>query len=184
MRARTPALMDDAGRHALYDRDWTIFVQPERDEATIELGQTFENIASIADMSAGGAQITPLIAAHYGVTPYLGDFGNVYGYRFQGTLQETVPQLPVVDLYVCSETLEHLDDPDDDLRLIRKHCRNLLLTTPVCEHDVHTELTEQTEFHGHLWVWKREDVEEMLVDAGFEVIEFRQVLMFGLWKAR
>lgn len=168
---------DDGLRGYYQGVDWSKFVQQERDDATVRMGTTFKDITSIADMSAGGSSITPMIASHYGVIPYLGDLGAQYSYQFTGTLQETVPRLPVVDLYVCSETLEHLRDPDTDLRLIRKHCKNLLLTTPVWEEP---ELVS----HGHLWTWRREDVEYMLEQADFEPEEFLEVSIFGLWKCK
>ena len=173
-RAR-PMLTDDE-MHTLYDRDWGPFAQPERDAATVELGKTLEGISSIADMSCGGAGVTPELGRYFGVIPTLGDFGNVYGYPYVGTLQETVPQLGVVDLFVCTETVEHLDDPDADLKLIREHCRNLLLTTPIWEEP-------EVVSHGHLWTWRRSDVEEMLADAGFTPTAFVEVSIFGLWTA-
>ena len=154
--------------------NWSVFVQEERDSATIELGRSLENVESIADMSAGGSRITPMIASHYGVIPHLGDYGDAYGYQYRGTLQETVPLIPVVDLFVCSETIEHLTDPDADLRLIRGKARTLLLTTPIWEEPHMVS-------HGHLWTWRREDVEKMLADVGFAPIRFVEISIFGLW---
>jgi len=159
--------------------DWSLFVQQERDDLTLAVGKTFSvnEIASVGDMSAGGSHITPLIAQHYSCEPVLGDLGNQYGYAHVGTLQETLPPQGVFDLYVCSETLEHLRDPDTDLALIREHCRYLLLTTPIMEKP---ELVS----HGHLWTWEKEDIEEMLVAAGFTPLEFHPVSLFGIWKCR
>jgi len=154
--------------------DWSVFVQAERDEGTIELGTSLENVESVADMSAGGSRITPMIASHYGVIPYLGDYGDAYGYQFQGTLQQTVPALPPVDLFVCSETIEHLTNPDADLALIRDKARTLLLTTPIWEEPHMVS-------HGHLWTWRREDVEKMLADVGFTPLRFVEISIFGLW---
>lgn len=171
---------DDEGLRAYYQmNDWSGFVQQERDDATIAVGRTFpaDEIHSVGDMSAGGSHITPTIAEYYGVTPTLGDLGNQYGYGHVGTLAETLPRQPVFDLYVCSETLEHLRDPDENLGFIRQRCRYLLLTTPIMEKP---ELVS----HGHLWTWEQEDVEEMLTGAGFEVLEFKPVVIFGVWKCR
>ena len=85
-------MLSDADMHTLYDRDWGPFAQPERDAATVELGKTLDQgIGSIADMSCGGAGVTPELGRYYGVVPILGDFGNVYGYQYVGTFQETVP---------------------------------------------------------------------------------------------
>lgn len=164
-------------RNYYQTNDWSAFAQQERDDATIRMGRTFPEIgiATVGDMSAGGSRITPAIAAHYGIAPTLGDLGRHYGYPNVGTLQETLPLQEVFDLYVCSETLEHLLDPDTDLALIRKHAKYLLLTTPTME-------TPELVSHGHLWCWEREDVEKMLVDAGFTPFEFEQISLFGIWK--
>lgn len=159
----------------LYDlMNWPVFVQEERDVATIELGCSLKDVTSIADMSAGGARITPTIAAHHGVEPLLGDLGRIYNYPYQGTLDQTVPTLPDVDLYVCSETIEHLEDPDSDLALIREKCQRMLLTTPVWEEPPIVA-------HGHLWTWRQEDVEEMCAAVGFTPVEYVGVSLFGIW---
>ena len=157
--------------------DWSGFVQAERDSATMRIGTTFpkDEVHSVGDMSAGGSHITPYIAEHYGCVPALGDLGRQYGYANVGTLQETLPHQPVFDLYVCSETLEHLLDPDTDLALIREHCKYLLLTTPIME-------KPETVSHGHLWTWEQEDVEDMLRAADFVPFSFEPVVIFGIWK--
>ncbi len=121
-------------------------------------------VDSIADMSCGTGDIARKIAAYSGIEPLLGEFGG--GYDYQGTLQDTVPQLPVVDLFICTETVEHLDDPDADLALIREHTRMLLLSTPVDEDESGDGEPLAT---GHYWAWSREGVEDMLNTAGFEV---------------
>lgn len=177
---RTGEYGDDEGLRDYYQKnDWSSFVQSDRDEATIRIGKTFpeDEVKTVGDLSAGGARITPEIAEYYHCNPVLGDLGRHYGYRHVGLLQETLPLLGEFDLYVCSETLEHLRDPDADLALIREHCKYLLLTTPVDE-------TPEMVSHGHLWTWEREDVEKMLADAGFEPFEFEHVSVFGIWKCR
>lgn len=177
VRSRSARQYTPGELRELYDRDWGPFAQPERNDKTLELGMTLEGVTSIADMSCGGADITSRLGAHFGVAPLLGDFGNVYGYQYTGTIQETVPQLGDVDLFVCSETLEHLEDPDADLLLIRAHCKRLLLTTPIWE-----EPEEPS--HGHLWTWRQADVEEMLEAAGFTVDRFVAYSLWGMWTCR
>jgi hypothetical protein len=171
---------DQEGLRMFYQmNDWSCFVQQERDDATIRIGKTFpkEEIYTLGDMSAGGSHITPTLADYYGCPPTLGDLGQQYNYPNVGTLQETLPKQPVFDLYVCSETLEHLRDPDSDLALIRQHAKYLLLTTPIME-------KPHLVSHGHLWTWEQDDIEAMLHAAGFEVVDFEPVLIFGIWKAR
>jgi hypothetical protein len=159
--------------------DWSGFVQSDRDEATVRIGMTFpeDEVKSVGDMSAGGSHISSTIAEHYRCFAVLGDLGAQYGYTHVGTLQETLPKHDVFDLYVCSETIEHLREPDENLALIRQHCKYLLLTTPIME-------TPELVSHGHLWTWEREDVEDMLKTAGFTPTYFEQVSVFGIWKCR
>lgn len=177
MRYRTRPPLSAEELDDLYEgHDWSLFVQKERDEGTNELGISLphDEVASIADLSCGGANITPTIAAHYGVTPILGDFGKRYGYPMTGRIEETISTIEPVDLFVCSETLEHLEDPDAVLAQLHDKCKRLLVTTPVWE-EPHMVSA------GHLWTWRAADVEEMLVAAGFTVERFEPVSLFGLW---
>ena len=148
--------------------------------AALALGRGFPEVKSIADMSCGSSYIPFVLGQEYGVEPLLGDL--IPGYQYQGTLQETVPQLPLVDLFICTETIEHVEDPDADLRLIRVHARNLLLTTPLDEPPDYSE--------GHLWRWDREGVEEILAGADFKIQAYIELDMtmgwsphcrFGVW---
>jgi hypothetical protein len=162
--------------------NWGLFVQAERDTATVEMARRVprEEVRSIADLSAGGANITPQIANHFGVTPVLGDLGRQYGYEISGELSQTLPTIEPVDLYVCSETIEHLEDPDSDLALIRSKTRYLVLTTPIAE--------TWPVSHGHLWTWERPDVEAMIDASGFKTVDYEGVVLlddgryfFGVW---
>jgi len=74
---------------------------------------------------------------------------------------------PPVDLYVCSETLEHLDDPDGFLTALRPLTRHLLVTTP--EGETGTGNPE------HYWGWDSEAVGAMLAAAGFLDVVGHQV---------
>ena len=118
---------------------------------------------SIEDLSCGNAAIATGIARDSNVCQgtcfgmHLGDFAP--GYEYQGPLEETIDQIPKVDLFICSETLEHLDDPEMVLEKIRIKADRLLLSTPnmTCP-DANIE---------HYWAWDHEAVQEMLRDAGW-----------------
>lgn len=151
-----------------------------RVDATISLGRWIcDGAKSGADLSCGNGSILgalPLATKHFG------DFAP--GYDLCGPLEETIGKIPRVDLFVCSESLEHLDDPDAALAAIRPKAKVLLLSTPVdCWDDDNPE---------HYWAWSREDVERMLADAGFSpfvfmAVDFRQLGLpycFGIWGAR
>lgn len=121
---------------------------------TIGFASWFENVRSVADLSAGDATIINAIDAPI---KYIGDFAP--GYELTGSIQETIEKIPVVDLFICSETIEHMDDPDATLKLIRAKTRALILTTPIGEdNDGNPE---------HYWGWDTHDIRAMLVSAGF-----------------
>lgn len=136
-------------------------------------------VGSAADLSCGDATI--LNALNVG-TRYLGDFAP--GYPITGPIEDTIEQIPVVDLFVCCETIEHLDDPDRALKQIRAKTRALVLSTPV---DAFQDTNPE-----HYWAFSREGVEAMLTAAGFEVvvysaIDFRPAgaeYQFGVWYCR
>src|SRR5207253_9358794 len=63
----------------------------------------------------------------------LGDIAP--GYDHCGPIEETIDHLrwDKADLFILSETLEHLNDPDRVLRQIRNRTDMLKLSTPVVE---------------------------------------------------
>ena len=63
-------------------------------------------------------------------------------------------------MFICSETLEHVDNPDVVLSSIFKKAKHLLLTTP----DGETENKNQE----HYWGWDSEFIRDMMAEAGFE----------------
>ena len=131
-----------------------------------------------ADLSCGDGAILRALALD---ERHFGDFAP--GHAYTGPVEETIHQIPDVDLYVCTETLEHLDDPDLVLKAVRAKTRALVLSTPV---DAWDETNPE-----HYWAWSREDVEEMLSDAGFSVAVYVALDLrpskghycFGIWTA-
>lgn len=137
----------------------------------IAMGKGFGKVRSIADMSCGDATVARALAEYSGIEPILGDYAA--GYQYQGLLTQTVPKLSVVELFVCTNTIEHLDDPDNDLKLIREHCEKMLLSCPV------EEWNEPS--GGHYWAWDREAVEAMLEEAGFKVSAYTELDLTPFW---
>lgn len=139
-----------------------------RVHSTIALAPWFTDARSGADLSCGDGAILKGISDLLGFEKtYFGDF--VEGYQFHGPIEETIRSLPYVDMFILSETLEHLDDPDDVLRRIRKACKYLILTTPDGEWtDANPE---------HVWGWDTDEVRKILTNAGF-VPEVYQSLSF------
>jgi len=136
-----------------------------RVQMTIAFASWFDGINSVADLSAGDAAIINAIPA---ATKYIGDFAP--GYEFQGTIDETIDLIPKVDLFICSETIEHLDDPEATLLKIRAKTKAIIVTTPDSETD---DKNPQ-----HYWGWDSTGVQELLEATGFKPVIFN-ILKFN-----
>lgn len=113
--------------------------------------------ASVADLSCGDGAIAVQISNAVGGTTHLGDLAPAY--QYEGPIEETIWRIPHVDMFICSETIEHLDDPDSVLTAIRHKARMLILSTPDGEWDANNP--------EHVWGWDAEAVEGMLRIAGW-----------------
>lgn len=113
---------------------------------------------TVADLSCGNALIARRLEASHGARLVLGDFA--LGYEHTGPIEKTLDEVGLMDLFICSETIEHLDDPDAVLARIRQKTDRLLLSTPDGEED-------GTLNPEHVWGWDSEAVEKMLRAAGF-----------------
>ena len=136
----------------------------QRVHSTIALANWFYPISTVADLSCGDAYIIDRVGAS---TKYRGDFAP--GYELTGPIEETINKIPVVDLFILSETIEHIDDPDTLLKQIRGKAKHLILTTPLGEKDDQNP--------QHYWGWDKEDMRKMLENAGFN-LEIYQELEF------
>lgn len=117
-----------------------------------------QNTSTVADLSCGdGAVALSLSLPRESVV--LGDIHRRDGLDMWGRIEDTVTRMPDVDLFVLSETLEHIDDPWGLLEKIRAKARTLVLTTPVGEIDDGNP--------EHYWGWDRDGVESILWDAGW-----------------
>lgn len=125
---------------------------------TVEMGRwmvTENKLYSVADLSCGDGEIANNVGARDVI---LGDF--VEGYAITGMIEDTIEKIEPVDLFILSETLEHVDEPLELLKKIRGKCRFLLVTTPITN-----GVDENQE---HYWSWDEQGVLELLKDAGFE----------------
>jgi hypothetical protein len=131
---------------------------------------------SAADLSCGDGMILRSLGAS------VLQFGDLAaGYQYTGPIENTIHRIDPVDLFVCCETIEHLDEPGAVLAAIRAKAGNLLLSTPVNAWDDYNP--------EHYWAWSRGDVEEMAAEAGFRPVLFTAVdfrpqdlpYCFGIW---
>lgn len=127
----------------------------ERVAKTIELLDEFAadtDSRTIADLSCGDGAIVRG-SRHSWDSTTLGD------YTLTGPIETALLTQKPVDMFLLSETLEHVEDPDGLLRSIRKVAKHLVLTTPHGEdHDENPE---------HYWGWDAEALNEMLSEAGW-----------------
>jgi hypothetical protein len=116
------------------------------------------DLTSVADLSCGDAAI-PLGVGLQRHKVFLGDYVEREGYDYHGRIENTIISVPDVDLFILSETLEHIDDPVALLKLIRARADTLVLTTPLGEQDDGNP--------EHYWGWDRDGVESVLELAGW-----------------
>lgn len=160
--------------HDLYGRGHHIRVELTKALA-IELASYVEAKTG-ADLSCGNGSILSAVPLDEYI---LGDYAP--GYEFSGPLEKNLNKIPDVDIYVCSETLEHLTSPRDVLFALRKKARSLVLTTPIGKWD--------DPFPEHYWAWDRKGVESMLTEAQWLIVtyvEFDQTVLnddyvIGMW---
>lgn len=143
----------------------------ERVRETIDVSKVLPSARRIADLSCGDAVIAKAIAVRYvketGGTPdlILGDLAP--GYEIHGPIEHTILGVDHVGIFVCCETLEHIDDPDGLLAAIRYRSETLLLSTPLGEAtDANPE---------HYWAWDDAGVGDMLIGAGWAPLDYREV---------
>lgn len=146
----------------------------ERVAASVEFLKTYAppQTRTVADLSCGDGAIPlqygNLVAANRIVLGDINPNAQIHLTVF-GALPDTLEELPVedpVDLYVCSETIEHVPDPDFLLQEIRKRARHLFLSTPLSEPVDHGN-------PEHYWSWDADGVREMLEAAGWTPVEYR-----------
>lgn len=156
----------------------------------------YRSLQSVVDLSCGDGRLALALGMSLGASEVvLGDVnpesGPYPGLDVIGSLPDTLVSLPSVcdtpgrvGLYVCSETLEHLDDPDAFLAQLRPLTEYLLLTTPEAE--------TSADNPEHYWGWDSEAVGQMLDSAGFTQVVAHQVFTplsadvyrFQMWMVR
>ena len=134
-----------------------------RQNKTLELAGRFltANDRTGADLSCGDGYICRHIPH---VNWILGDFAP--GYAYQGPIEDTIREIPEVDVFICCETIEHLDDPDAVLRAIRWKAKKLILSTPICRWF--------DENPQHYWSWCQKAVKKMLLDSGWNPVDYEE----------
>jgi hypothetical protein len=116
------------------------------------------DICTVADLSCGDGVLAlslPLSRDDM----YLGDIIPCELSNFTGPIEETIHRIPDVDLFILSETLEHVDDPAELLTAIRGKADTLVLSTPLGETDDGNP--------EHYWGWDLDGIEMLLEASGW-----------------
>lgn len=155
MRRQLRPFYDPMKLIAVYGRRYDHTQWPDhvlRVEHTAELLQKMQP-TSVADLSCGDAAIVNRAGCRR--MALLGDYTP--GWPYYGPIEHTITEIPPVDVFVCSETIEHVEDPDGLLVAIRGKAKRLLLSTPIGE--------DNDDNPEHYWGWDVDDVDRMLAAA-------------------
>lgn len=142
---------------------------------TLGVARLYGRVESAADLSCGNGWLLDRIDAKW---KHYGDFAP--GYSLTGPIEQTIHQISAVELFILSETIEHVDDPELVLSLIRAKTDKLILSTPLDE-----SLSSANE--QHYWSWTADDMRELLTSAGFTVDIYNELQLnhyeydFQIW---
>lgn len=144
-----------------------------RVQATIGIAARWveeRRVRVIADLSCGNAAIVHglMLAVDTLDQAILGDVVPQSFLDYEGRIENTLDEITDDDdvgMFVLSETLEHVREPQLLLGRIRRRSRMLVLTTPTENWD--------DENPEHYWAWNTEDVGDMLIRAGWRRLETR-----------
>lgn len=130
----------------------------------------------VADLSAGdGALVQHLqeTTRSRGCTALTSDL-TPGAALLRGEINDVIRLLndQVVDLFICTETLEHLQRPFELLREIRRVAREAFISTPAWPADNPDWVDDNPE---HYWQWDAAELGGLLLDVGFQARELTLV---------
>lgn len=143
----------------------------ERIRASVEFLSPWirgRQIHTAADLSCGDGTLIELLPWPVEVRAR-GDLVTAPYLDVVGPLPDTLDTLEGerTDLYLCSETIEHMADPDALLARIAEVADHLFLSTPVGEPPDSGNLE-------HYWSWDPGDVRDMLLATGWQPMAYQR----------
>lgn len=148
----------------------------ERVKASADMIERYrDRFRTAADLSCGDGALLNMISRHLDRV-VLGDLNGVPASAAvsckarvletigAAALPDSLTHMEPVDLFVLSETLEHMDDPDGLLARLTAYSRYLFLSTPLQE-------AADTGNLEHYWSWGPDDIRAMLRAAGWDPLE-------------
>lgn len=124
---------------------------------------TDKGLTTAADMSCGDGAVMRGLTLDRGIT---GDI-SITGIDVVDAVRAMEP----VDLYICTETIEHVREPWTLLEEIAKKTRWIVLSTPLNE-------PASVGNWEHYWSFTEHDISSLLVQSGFHVPE-RYIVIHG-----
>lgn len=153
-RERAPHLEQGAHRDRLHDA-----------ADLVEIARNEYGCLSVVDLGAGDGGLLSLLPGHawgYDLMP-----SNIEGAKERGVYVELVDfvheDIDWGDLAICTETLEHLQDPHGFIERIGEHCSAIVASSPADE-------TDQSHYAFHAWAWDMEGYADLIRLGGFEVV--------------
>lgn len=137
------------------------------------------NLQRVADFSCGdGHIISELIRSKNVTEAIIGDFAQVNVDKVRenlginedvkisyhvGDISQLLSNVEKdIDLFILTETIEHVEDPEKLLYELSKKVRFLILSTPIDEQDAGNP--------EHYWGWSNEEMNTLLIDNAWEPI--------------
>jgi hypothetical protein len=112
---------------------------------------------AVADLSAGSGAIARAVSP----SAILGDYAP--GHAICGPIESTLVGLGPVALFICTETLEHLEAPDLVLTMIRATALRLVCSLPETIGGLEDTNAE------HVWAFDELGGEELLHQTGWQI---------------
>lgn len=154
---------------AMYDHTYNSKRWPEhitRIEKTAAICQTLIDryeLKSVADLSCGDGSLIDKLSVHI-------------KFARDGNIMDDMELIGQSDLFICTETIEHLREPWTVLERIAEKTRWLVLSTPLDEE-------RGIDNYEHYWAFTTDDVATMLHHANFHHIALF-VLQHETWNYR
>lgn len=152
---------------AVYDHSYDHKQWPEhiiRVTKTIEIASEFGQGKAWewgADLSCGDGAILDALVKNGTVRHgTYGDLVQREGLDVVGPIETTLSRVGSYDLFICSETLEHVQNPARLMRGIRDVTTHAIFTTPIAETAAHGN-------YEHYWAWEVSDIEDLLIKTGW-----------------
>jgi hypothetical protein len=153
----------------------------ERVRVTMEIAQRVidtHGLRSVVDLSCGDGAVAGGLRLPFGGTIEMSDFTT------NGVpIEQSVLKIPAVDLFLCNETVEHLEAPWTVLEHIARVTKFLVLSCPLDEDPAIGN-------YEHYWSFTQEDIASLLIQSGFvdtagtELTQDGWTYTYQIWTAR